>query len=106
MRRPGQLADSVFVSDHRGHGALLWCTDVECTDSTVDARRRQDGRAVFVPVMRQRFGRGTCCRRNARFTRNGRYGRGMNRNLKCKMVGSGGGGAEIEDANVGVRGDA
>lgn len=106
MRRPGQLADGIFVSDHRSHGTLLWRTDVECTDGTVNARRRQDGRTVFVPVMRQRFRWGTCCRRNARFTRYGRYGRGMDRNLKYEMVGGGGGGAEIEDANVGVGGDA
>lgn len=81
MRRPGQLADGIFVSDHRGHGALLWRTDIECADSTVDARRRQDRRTVFVPVMGQRFGWGTCCGRNARWSRYGRYGRGMDRNL-------------------------
>lgn len=81
MRRPGQLPDGIFVSDHRGHGALLRCTDVECADSTVDARRRQDRRTVFVPVMSQRFGWGTCCGRNSRWSWYGRCGRGMDRNL-------------------------
>lgn len=30
----------------------------------------------------------------------------MDRNLKCEMVGGRSGGAEIEDANVGIGGDA
>lgn len=81
---------------------LVRCSDIEGPDDPVDARGGDDGVAVFVPVVRQGFRR-----RNA--GGGGQTGPGARRGMygdgKGEVVGRGGGGAEIEDAEVGVGGD-
>lgn len=82
--------------------ALSRRADVEGPDQSVHARGRDDGGAVFVPVVRQGFvGREGC----SGDPRRGR-GRlpGVDGEGEDEVVGGGGWGAEVEEAEVGVAG--
>ena len=108
VRRPAKLANSVFMADHGGDGALLWRANVECTDNTIHASGGQNGWTVFVPVVSERFV-WTRSRGSGRYSRvhgDLRYPSAMNGDLKGEMVGGGWWSAQIEDAHDRIRGNA
>ena len=62
MRAPAQPPDGVVVAREHGQGPLGRGSDIEGADGAVDACGREDGGAVFVPVVGKGFGGGDCCR--------------------------------------------
>lgn len=102
MRAPGQFSDRVVVAGQDGEGALGEAgADVEGADLLVDARGGDDGGAVFVPVVGQGFrGRGGLRGVTGRVRDHG--WRRVQGDGEGEVVGCRGGGAEIEDPEVGV----
>lgn len=103
---PGQFADGVVVAGQDGEGALGGAgSDVEGADLSVDAGGGDDAGAVFVPVVGQGFrGRGGGSRRVSGRMRDVGRGR-VQGDGEDEVVGCRGGGAEIEQPEVGVGGD-
>lgn len=98
VRAPGQLPDGVVVAGQDGEGALGEAgSDVEGADLAVDAGGRDDGGAVFVPVVGQGLGRGGSWRRVL-----GGVGGRVQGNGEGEVVGCRGWSAEVEDPQVGV----
>lgn len=110
MRAPCHPPDGVLVARQYGHGPLSRRAHVEGPDQPVDARRRDDGRAVFVPVVRQGFvGREGGSGRKFQLGRRELCGGrgclgGVDGEGEDEVVRGGGGGAEVEEAEVGVAG--
>lgn len=99
---PGQLADGVVVAGQDGEGALgKACSDVEGADLSVDARGGDDRAAVFVPVVGQGFRRGDGLRGVMGRVRDAGWGR-VQGDGEDEVVRRRGGGAQIEDSEVGV----
>lgn len=97
VRAPGEFADGVVVGGQDGERALGAAgAEVEGADVSVDAGGGDDGGAVFVPVVRQRF------RRRAGGA--GMRGRGrVQRHRQGQVVGGRGRGPQIEDPQLRVR---
>lgn len=90
------------MARQHGQGTLTRVPDVKGADLAIDARGRDEGGAVFVPVVGQGFGGGGCLDLGdvLRGCWVGVKGDGAG-----EVVGGGGRGAEVEDAEVGVGGD-
>lgn len=102
MRAPGQLPDGVVVAGQDGEWALGAAgSDVEGADLAVDAGGRDDGGAVFVPVVGQGLGWGDGLRRVLGGVGDAGGGR-MQGNGEGEVVGCRGWSAEVEDPQVGV----
>lgn len=100
------------MARQHGHGSLAWVSNIEDADEAIDARGRDELRAVFIPVVGEGFGRG-----------HGAVvvvllesgipvviivlvvGRGVQGDGSREVVCGRGRGAEVEEAEVGVRGD-
>lgn len=65
MRAPRQPPHGVLVSGHERERPAVRVANVECSDHAVDAAGRDDGVAVFVPVVGEDFGGRTAGRDGA-----------------------------------------
>lgn len=106
MGTPRQLPHRILVSLQQRKRPGTRCTNVESTDDAIDARGGNDPVAVLVPIVGESFGRGeggwgTVVADGGDRVRSISAG-GVDSNLAYEMVGGGGGGAQIEDAQVGV----
>lgn len=103
MRTPADAAHSVFVAGQDGDGALLRGADVEGADDAVDARRRDDGVAVLVPVVGEGFAGGDA---DGGGGAHAGFLRRVDRDVEREVVCCARWGAQVEDPEVGVGGYA
>lgn len=107
MRAPRHLPNGISMARQHGHGPLARVSNIEDADEAIDARGRDELRAVFIPVVGEGFGRG-----------HGAVvvvvltvvvivvvGRGVQGDGSREVVCGGGRGAEVEEAEVRVGGD-
>lgn len=101
------------MARQHGHGPLAWVSDIEDADEAIDARGRDELRAVFIPVVGEGFGRGHGAVVVVVVLESGNpvviivlvVGRGVQGYGSREVVCGRGRGAEVEEAEVRVGGD-
>ena len=109
MRAPGEPADGVLVARHDGQRTAGGIAHVKSADGAVDARGRDHGLVVLVPVVRQNLGGhgageglAVAEAREAGAGHRVGGGRGVHGHDGDEVVFGGHGGAEVVDAQVRV----
>jgi hypothetical protein len=99
VRRPGDTAHGILVARQHGDGPAVRGADVPGADQAVDAGGGNDRVSVLVPVVGEGLGGRDADRGSGTHAR---LGRGVDGHAEGEVVGSGGGSAQVEDAQVRV----
>ena len=106
MRAPRYPPDRIIMSRQNRQRPLSRRPDIERPDQLIHPRRRHGARPVFVPVVRKGFvgGEGAGCAAERCGYLRGLL-RGVDWDCEDEVVGGGGRGAEVEEAEVAVARD-